>query len=157
MDEWNLPWEGGCRCGGVRIRVTKAPLLTGVCHCTGCRKMSGSAYSLSVSLPSDGFEIVQGEPVIGGLRGPVSHHFHCPDCKSWMFTRAEGMDWFVNLRAAMLDDDSWVAPFVELWTREKLSWAETGAAHSYETVPAMEEFGPLMETFAAEGARPPAG
>jgi len=47
MDGWDLPWEGGCRCGAVRLRVTKPPLLTGICHCTGCRRMSGSAFSLT--------------------------------------------------------------------------------------------------------------
>jgi hypothetical protein len=154
MDEWNLPWEGGCRCDAVRIRVTKPPLLTGACHCAGCRRMSGSAYSLTVSVPSDGFEVTRGEPVPGGLRGPVSHHFHCPDCKSWMFTRAEGMDWFVNVRAAMLDDDAWFEPYIELWTREKHSWAGTNARHSYETVPDMAEFGALMRSYAEAGARP---
>lgn len=38
---------------------------------------------------------------------------------SWMFTRPEGMDWFVNLRSTMLDDPSGLAPFVETWTSEK--------------------------------------
>jgi hypothetical protein len=154
MDEWNLPWDGGCRCGAVRLRVTKPPLLTGACHCTGCQKMSASAFSLTVTLPSDGFELVAGEPVPGGAQGPVSHHFHCPRCKSWLFTRAEGFDWFVNLRAPVLDDHSWFAPFVELWTAEKLSWAETGAPRSYEEVPAVAEFEGLMEAFAVESSRP---
>src|SRR5215213_574415 len=85
-DSWKLPWEGGCRCGAVRIRVTKPPLLTGACHCTGCQKMTASAYSLTLTLPADGFEVTKGEPVLGGLRGPVSHHHHCPDCLSWIFT-----------------------------------------------------------------------
>lgn len=157
MEGWDLPWEGGCRCGSVRVRATKPPLLTGACHCTGCRRMSGSAFSLTVSLPGNGFEVIAGEAVIGGLGGPVSHHYHCPQCKSWMFTRAEGMDWFVNLRASMLDDDRWVVPFVELWTSEKLPWAAVPARRSYETVPSMDEFAALMEAFAAEGARPRAG
>lgn len=156
MDDWNLPWEGGCRCGQVRGRATKPPLLAGACHCSGCQKMTGSAYSLTLSLPADGFEVIAGEPVEGGLHGPVSRHFHCPHCKSWMFTRAEGMDWFVNLRVTMLDDHGWFAPFVELWTSEKLPWAETGAPHSYETVPGMAEFERLMRAYAAEGARPKA-
>jgi hypothetical protein len=156
MDEWDLPWEGGCRCGAVRIRITKPPLITGACHCTGCRRMSGSAFSLTVSVPGDGLEVTQGEPVPGGLQGPVSHHFHCADCKSWLFTRAEGMDWFVNVRAGALDDDGWVVPFIELWTREKLPWATTPARHSFETVPAPAGFGPLMQAFAEQGP-PPAG
>jgi hypothetical protein len=154
MDEWKLPWEGGCRCNAVRVRVTKPPLLSGACHCSGCQKMSASAYSLTLSIPSDGFEVTGGDPVEGGLGGPVSHHFHCPRCKSWVFTRAEGFDWFVNLRATMLDDHGWYAPFVELWTREKLPWAATSAPHSYESVPEMAEFETLMRAYAAEGARP---
>lgn len=156
MDGWRLPWEGGCRCGAVRLRVTKPPLLSGACHCTGCQRMSASAYSLTLTLPSDGFEVAAGEPVIGGLHGPVSHHFHCPQCLAWLFTRAEGFDWFVNLRATMLDDHGWFAPFVELWTRDKLPWAETGASRSYEGDPDMSEWEGLMQAYAAEGARPSA-
>src|SRR4051812_46043907 len=42
MDEWNLPWEGGCRCGASRVRIAKPPLLTGICHCSGCQTMTAS-------------------------------------------------------------------------------------------------------------------
>ncbi|HEY5710760.1 MAG TPA: GFA family protein [Allosphingosinicella sp.] len=154
MDEWKLPWEGGCRCGKVRIRVTKPPLLTGACHCTGCQRMSASAFSLTVTVPADGFEVTKGEPVLGGLKGPVSHHHHCPGCMSWMFTRAEGFDWFVNVRPSMLDDHHWFAPFVDIFTGEGLLWAATGAPHRFEGSPGMEDFQRLMQAFAAEGARP---
>ena len=154
MDEWKLPWEGGCRCGAVRIRVTRPPMLTGACHCTGCQTMSASAYSLTVTVPADGFEVTKGAPVLGGLKGPVSHHYHCPDCLSWMFTRAEGFDWFVNLRPSMLDDHRWFEPFVDLFAGEGLPWAATGAPHRFEGSPEMEVFQRLMAAYAAEGARP---
>jgi hypothetical protein len=152
MDDWKLPWEGGCRCGAVRVRVTAPPMLTMACHCTGCRKMSASAYSLSVTVPADGFEIIEGETVIGGIHGPQIHHNHCDRCKSWVFTRIDGLDFLVNLRATMLDDDHWVAPFVEFWTGEKLPWAETGAPHSFATQPDMDGFQSLLAEF-AEKAR----
>jgi hypothetical protein len=80
------------------------------CHCTGCQRMTASAFSLSAGFPSEGFTVTKGEPVIGGLHGATRHYF-CPHCMSWMFTRAEGFDWFVNLRATMLDDPSWFTPF----------------------------------------------
>jgi hypothetical protein len=143
-----LPWEGGCRCGELRIRVTKPPLLTGACHCTGCQKMSASAFSLTLTLPGDGFEVIAGNPVIGGTHHPQQHQYHCPRCKSWVFTRAEGFDWFVNLRPTMLDEHHWFAPFVDLWTSEKLPWAETRATRSYETVAAADEWPALMQAFA---------
>ena len=154
MDEWKLPWKGGCRCGALRFEITKPPMLTGACHCRGCQKMSASAYSLTVTVPSDGFAVTKGEPVLGGLRGPDAHHHHGPECMSWVFTRAEGMDWFVNVRATMLDEAGWFEPFAEFWTRERLRWASTSARHSYEAEPELAEFQPLMEAFAEEGKRP---
>ena len=71
MDDWKLPWEGGCRCGRVRLRVTEPPLLASACHCTGCQRMSSSAFSLTLTVPSGGFEVTAGEPVVGGLHGPT--------------------------------------------------------------------------------------
>ena len=61
MDDWKLPWAGGCRCDRVRIEVTKPPMLAGACHCSGCRKMTASAFSLTLTIPSDGFAVTAGE------------------------------------------------------------------------------------------------
>lgn len=145
----NLPSEGACRCGRVRLKISKAPIITMACHCTGCQRMSSSAYSLSAAIPADGFEITQGEPVIGGLHGETRHYF-CGHCMSWMFTRPAGMDWFVNLRPTMLDDTTWFAPFIETFTSEKLAFAETGARHSYEAYPPMEAYEGLIAEYQAQ-------
>ncbi|MDG4901210.1 MULTISPECIES: GFA family protein [unclassified Mesorhizobium] len=147
----SLPAEGGCRCGRVRLRISAKPLLTMACHCTGCQKMSSSAYSLSAAIPADGFEITKGEPVIGGLHGALKHYF-CGYCMSWMFTRPEGLDWFVNLRPTMLDDPAWFTPFVETWTSEKLPWAETPALRSFAALPAFEEYDGLVAEYAKSQA-----
>lgn len=147
MRDWDLPSEGQCRCGQLRFRVTKPPLLTMACHCTGCQRMSASAFSLSAAILADGFEITRGEPAIGGLHG-ASRHYFCPHCMSWMFTRPEGIDWFVNVRSTMLDDPAWSMPFMETWTSEGLSWAKTPAVHSYEALPPMEAYEGLLREFA---------
>ena len=152
MHDWNLPWDGGCRCGRVRLRVSAPPLLTVACHCRGCQRMSASAFSLSAAIPSEGFAVTAGEPVIGGLHGATRHYF-CPHCMSWMFTRPEGMDWFVNLRPTMLDDPAWFEPLVETYAAEKLPWAGTAAVHSFATVPAPDAFEPLIAAYAARGPR----
>ncbi|MDQ0318391.1 hypothetical protein QO002_000529 [Pararhizobium capsulatum DSM 1112] len=141
-----LPSEGACRCGRVRLKISKPPILTMACHCTGCQRMSSSAYSLGAAIPTDGFEVTQGEPVIGGLHGEHKHYF-CGHCMSGMFTRPAGMDWFVNLRPTMLDNVSWFSPFIETYTSEKLAFAETGARHAYETFPPMEAYEGLMAEY----------
>lgn len=146
-----LPMEGGCRCGQLRFKIAAAPLITMACHCTGCQRMTASAFSLSAAIPADSFELIQGEPVIGGLHGATRHYF-CPRCMSWMFTRAEGMDGFVNVRSTMLDDPSAFPPFVETFTSEKLAWATTPATHSYPQFPPFEDFEGLMAEYAAQRA-----
>jgi hypothetical protein len=139
--------NGGCRCGQVRFAVSGVPMFTAACHCRGCQQMTSSAYSLSSGYSAEAFEVVQGEPVIGGLHGPTRHYF-CGHCMSWMFTRPEGMDHFVNVRTTLLDEPPKDEPFMETFTGEALPWAKTGAKHSFEGFPPMERYAPLMEEFA---------
>ena len=139
--------EGGCRCGRVRFRLSGAPIFTAACHCRGCQRMTASAYSVSGAWPAGNFAIVAGEPVIGGLHGATRHYF-CGHCMSWMFTRPEGFDGFVNVRTTLLDVPPTDAPFLETCTAEALPWAQTGAAHSFEGFPPPESFEPLVAEFA---------
>ena len=152
-EAWQLPWDGGCRCGRVRLRVSAPPLMASACHCSGCQRMTASAFSLTLTLPAEWFAVTAGEPVIGGLHGGTRHYF-CPHCKSWMFTRPEGLDAFVNLRPSMLDEHGWFVPFLEVWTDEALPWAATPAVHRYAREPEVETYTGLMQDFAARGARP---
>ena len=149
MGDPRVSHDGGCRCGKVRFRITAPPLLTMACHCTGCQRMTGSAFSLSAAIPSEGFSVTQGEPVIGGLHGPI-HHYFCDYCMSWLFTRPEGFDWFVNVRATMLDDASGFVPFIETYTSEKLPWATTPATHSFAEFPTIEDYTELTAQYAKQ-------
>ena len=148
MPQSPFTMNGSCRCGRVRLRVSARPMITMACHCTGCQKMSASAFSLSAAIPTPGFEVTDGEPVIGGLHGAARHYF-CPHCLSWMFTRPDGVDFFVNVRSTMLDAPETLAPFVETYMSEKLTWASTSAPHSYDKFPPMEDFPALMQAYAA--------
>ena len=151
MSQPKLPLDGACRCGRVKIRISAPPMITMACHCTGCQRMSGSAYSLSAAVPTPAFAVTEGEPVIAGASPEAGHHF-CPDCMTWMFTRPAGLDFFVNVRPTMLDDTSWFTPFIETFTSEKLPWAATGAPHSYETFPPYEAFDGLIQDYGAQAA-----
>jgi hypothetical protein len=152
MNQTNVTQEGGCRCGQVRITMTVPRFLTMACHCTGCQRMTGSAFSLSAAFPGDGFSVTKGELVIGGLHG-ATRHFFCPHCMSWMFTRPAGFD-FVNVRATMLDDPSGFSPFIETYTSEKLPWATTPAPHKFAKFPPVEEYKGLMEKYAEWAEKP---
>jgi hypothetical protein len=139
--------QGGCRCGKVRFEVSGEPLLTMACHCTGCQHMTASAFSLSEGYSADAFRLTCGETVIGGIHGPTRHH-HCDYCKSWLYTEPDGVENFVNVRLTMFDEPRRDAPFVETYRSEGLPWARTGAAHSYDKLPAMDEWPVLIQQYA---------
>ena len=137
MDSRLSTVKGHCRCGQVEFEISSRPMITMACHCIGCQQMTSSAFSLRSLFPSVAFSIKSGEPVIGGLHGSTRHYF-CGHCMSWLFTRPEGMDDFVNVRSTMLEDSRTYRPFIETYADEKLEWATTGAVHSFCKFPPQE-------------------
>ncbi|WP_217351223.1 GFA family protein [Thalassospira marina] len=140
---------GQCRCGQVHFTITARPIMTAACHCAGCQSMSSSAFSLTAMVPGAAFAVTGGEPVLGGLHGPDLHHFFCPHCMTWMFTRIEGIDAFVNVRPTLLQDSRWTTPFIETMTKNRLSWVRTPAKYQFDEFPPMDQFDDLMKAFAA--------
>ena len=151
MTDRDVTHDGECRCGQVRFRVK------GVAdphHGLSLHRLptdDGERLFAERSVSEPNFEVVQGEPVIGGLHG-ATRHFFCPHCMSWLFTRPEGLDGFVNVRTVMLEDPSRFPPYVEMYTGERLPWAETPAVHSFETDPSDERFMELVAEFAEQAA-----
>jgi hypothetical protein len=91
--------------------------------------------------------VTLGEPVIGGLHGATRHYF-CGYCMSWLFTRPEGLEGYVNVRTTMMEDAQSYSPFLETCTEEKLPWVTTPAVHSFSKFPPMERFADLTGEFA---------
>lgn len=155
MTDWKLPWHAACLCGQVRMRITAPPIVIMACHCTGCQKLSSGAYSLTMMLPQAGFA-VEGDTELGALHRAESQHHYCTRCKSWLYTTApslEGMG-LLNFRPTMLEEASWVIPYMESYISEKLPGVVTGARHSFEQFPDPSQYPELMAGFAREGARP---
>ncbi len=152
MTDWKLPWAAACMCGQVNMRISAPPLIAMACHCRGCQRLTSGPYSLSLMFPAAAFA-VEGETVLGGLHRPESPHHFCPHCKNWLFTRISGGE-LVNMRPTMLEDASWVRPYIESYAPQKLPGVETGAKFSFDEFPPREKYPELMAGFAAERARP---
>ncbi len=143
-----LPIDGSCRCGRVHLHIDAAPMMTMACHCRGCQRMSGSAFSLTLAVPSAALTVT-GDTVIGGLHGEQVRHHHCDHCKGWLFTRIEPDPGFTNVRVGVLDRPEAFAPFIDTCVAEALPWATTPARHRYPGFPPPEAFGPLLAEYAA--------
>ena len=119
------PREGGCQCGGVRYRVEGEPLALAVCHCTECQRQSGSAFGMSLIVPRDSFRLLSGElktftrPCDGGRTLDCAF---CPGCGTRIYHRGTFMKGAVSIKPGTLDDTSWLAPSLHVWTKRKQSW-----------------------------------
>jgi hypothetical protein len=155
MSDWKLPWNASCLCGQVKMHITAAPVIAMACHCKGCQRLTSGAYSLTLMIPTSGFE-VQGETQVGALHREESTHHYCPHCLSWLYTTAPTLNamGFLNFRPSMLEDASWVVPLIESNVTQKLPGVVTGAKHGFDGFPPPTEYGRLMQEYAAEGARP---
>ena len=109
--------------------------------------MTASAFALSEGYSAAAFRLTEGEVVIGGVHGATRHYF-CDYCKSWLYTEPEGAAVFVNVRSTLFDEPRAERPFVETYLSEGLPWARTRAEHSYEALPATDEWPELIEAFA---------
>ncbi len=54
----NAVRNGGCQCGHIRYRISEEMLELFACHCTICQTQSGSAFGMSMRLPSNGLRLL---------------------------------------------------------------------------------------------------
>ncbi|MBV8478949.1 MAG: GFA family protein [Actinobacteria bacterium] len=109
---------GGCLCGAVRYSVRGDPVRVVRCHCTDCRKESGSAFTVFAHWPVDAFELT-GELASYDRRG------FCPACGSRILDTSDvdAGGAFVEIRLGSLDDAPFeLTPERETWVKRRESW-----------------------------------
>ena len=119
------PIEGACQCGAVRYRVTKPFRLLAVCHCLDCQKLSASAFSMTMLLDADGFELVQGSPkkwTYAGSSGAPKDAFFCADCGCRLWHLNPKMPQLIRLKPGTLGDTSFLQPDYHVWVKRKQPW-----------------------------------
>ena len=55
--------DGSCHCGSITYTAEIDPENVGICHCTDCQTLSGSAFRISVRANKEAFNL-QGQPKI---------------------------------------------------------------------------------------------
>ena len=66
--------RGGCLCGGVRFEIARAVGPFELCHCSRCRKASGSAFVAGLGVRTEDFRLVAGRELIAAYEAPILEH-----------------------------------------------------------------------------------
>jgi len=56
--------DGACHCGNITYTAEIDPENVGICHCTDCQTLSGSAFRTSVRADKEGFHLEGRQPKI---------------------------------------------------------------------------------------------
>ena len=82
-----------CACGSSSITVNVGPLMLGVCHCTNCKRRTGSAFGISAYFAKDAVVRQEGDTKVYAFHHAAQNHdqqrHFCPHCGTTLF-------WFVS-------------------------------------------------------------
>lgn len=114
--------KGSCLCGNIEIQVPDDFEYMGNCHCSECRKFSGSDYASVGGINSDRFEILKGENSITYFQKTEETELaFCSTCGSSLFTRKrQGQKH--NIRLGILNDVPSKKPSFHIHTASKAEW-----------------------------------
>ena len=120
----NASIAGSCLCGKVRFEVTPPFSAFRYCHCSRCRKASGSGHAANLLAPRAQFRWVSGEDLIRRYDVPDAQRFSvwfCAECGSRapheIRTRNDML-----IPAGLLDADPQMRPENNIFWDSKAAW-----------------------------------
>ena len=123
---------GGCLCGAVRFEVDGPIGPITCCHCSLCRRASGSAFTTSASVDAERFRVVKGNELLREFESsPQNRRAFCSQCGSQLFGRHDAYPAVVRVRAGAFDDDPKTRIAADIMMSSKAPWLE-GHEHAEE-------------------------
>ena len=119
--------QGSCLCGGVKFEIEGAVGPFELCHCSRCRKVSGSAFVVGLGVRTEDFRLLQGQELIKTYEAPILESppayrtSFCSRCGSPVPNPDPGSIWF-EIPAGILDGDPGLRPDKHIFIEDKSQW-----------------------------------
>jgi hypothetical protein len=120
---------GGCLCGTVRFEIDRAAGPFELCHCSRCRKATGSAFAPMLGVRSADFRLLRGGESIARYEAPLRERpppyrvAFCRRCGSPVPDPPPGASWF-EVPAGVLDEDPGLRPERHIFVEGRAPWDE---------------------------------
>ena len=118
---------GSCLCGGVRFEIVRTAGPFELCHCSRCRKASGSAFVAGLGVEVRDFRLLSGAELIRRYEAPILERppayrvAFCSRCGSPVPDPPPGATWF-EVPAGLLDADPGLQPDKHIFVEHKAPW-----------------------------------
>jgi len=116
--------KGSCLCGEVSYELTGHLGIFQYCHCSRCRKFTGSAHCANMFVRPAQFKWVSGEALLGRYEPSDTKHFatvFCTNCGSSM-PWLEKTKKTIIIPAGTLDTEPPLAPQQSVFYGSKADW-----------------------------------
>ena len=113
--------SGGCLCGAVTFRITGEFESFFPCHCSRCRKDTGSAHGANLFSTTAKIEWLSGEDKVKTYRVPGTRHERsfCLECGSALPRVQEAL---LVVPAGSLDSDIAIRPNAHICFASRAAW-----------------------------------
>jgi len=120
----NRRLAGACYCGAVQYEVEDQFAYALNCHCSNCRRTTGSAFKPFAGIERHKFGITAGEDarLIYGDEA-ATHDAHCGRCGSLLYSVVREGQWVHVAMGTLLDDPS-IRPTAHMFVGSKAPWYE---------------------------------
>ena len=130
-------FKGGCACGAVRYEASADPIFVGLCHCTSCQKLTGSAFLPVVAIPTASMTVTGKTTQFdsSGDSGKATHRNFCPVCGSTVFDSADMMPGVTMLTVGTMDNPDMVKPAMQIYCDSAMPWATVPDVQAFPKMP----------------------
>ena len=131
-------FAGSCLCGAVAYEFDGEPRVTVACHCSKCRKATGSAFGTWTLLPLASFRWSQGAEELGEFQSSDhARRLFCKKCGTTLGNLTARRPDFMHLATGTLDAAPNLRIGLHVYTASKADWFQiTDAAPQHDAEPA---------------------
>jgi hypothetical protein len=116
-------FRGSCLCRSVRYELSAEPGAFGYCHCTSCRKASGSAHAANAPVDRADLHLLSGKEFIREFESsPGKFRAFCTNCGSPLYGYLSSMPEVIRIRLGSLDTPFMKQPQAHTWVSDKAPW-----------------------------------
>jgi hypothetical protein len=112
---------GKCLCGAVRYAVTDAFVYAANCHCSNCRRATGSAFKPFAGIAREKLSITQGEESLTIFGDENGNDVRCRVCGSFLYSVVRDGA-YVHVAMGTLVDDPTIRPTAHIFVGSKAPW-----------------------------------
>jgi|SRR6185369_4151905 len=117
--------RGSCLCKRVKFEIRGKLGRASYCHCSMCRKATGSAFGVYASVRIENLKIVSGAETIMRYRSsPGVERTFCARCGSTLQFVSEKTPGIVEVALGTLDDDPGTSVPRHIYAASKAPWHE---------------------------------